>query len=113
MVMMTKRASFADARSQVRAALAAMGRGRPEDCIDCWAISDDATLFGAWDRVSRVRAAQLSATAGACPSLRRRHVKSLVKQLKPAATPCAESGHHRRQQRHEYDGRHYDSSDVH
>ncbi|WP_161854701.1 nuclear transport factor 2 family protein [Bradyrhizobium sp. CCBAU 051011] len=45
---MTKHASFAEARNQVRAALAAMGSGRPEVYIDCWAKSEDTTLFGAW-----------------------------------------------------------------
>ena len=45
--MITKHASFAEARGQVRAGLAAMGSGRPEAYIDCWAKSDDTTLFGA------------------------------------------------------------------
>jgi len=27
--------------------------GRPEEYIDCWAKSDDATLFGAWARLRR------------------------------------------------------------
>ena len=51
--MMTKSASFAEARSQVRAALAAMGSSRPEAYIDCWAKSDDATLFGAWGPIEK------------------------------------------------------------
>ena len=51
--MITKHASFAEARGKVRAALAAMGSGRPEAYIDCWAGSDDTTLFGAWGRSRR------------------------------------------------------------
>jgi hypothetical protein len=50
---MTKCTSFTAARSQVRAALAAMGSGRPEAYIDCWAKSDDATLFGAWGPIEK------------------------------------------------------------
>jgi ketosteroid isomerase-like protein len=53
MAMMKKGASFAEARSQVRAALAAMGSGRPEAYIDCWARSDDTTLFGAWGPIEK------------------------------------------------------------
>ena len=51
--MMTKSASFSEARSQVRTALAAMGSGRPEAYIDCWAKYDDATLFGAWGPIEK------------------------------------------------------------
>jgi hypothetical protein len=51
--MMTKCTSFTAARSQVRAALATMGSGRPEAYIDCWAKSDDATLFGAWGPIEK------------------------------------------------------------
>jgi len=53
MAMMTKSASFSEARSQVRTALAAMGSGRPEAYIDCWAKYDDATLFGAWGPIEK------------------------------------------------------------
>ena len=45
--------SFADARQQVRAALAAMGSGRPQPYVDCWAASEDATLFGAWGPIEK------------------------------------------------------------
>jgi ketosteroid isomerase-like protein len=51
--MQGKPKSFAAAREQVRAALAAMGSGRPEPYIDCWAASDDATLFGAWGPIEK------------------------------------------------------------
>ena len=51
--MTRKHTSFAAARGQVRAALAAMGAGSPEPYIDCWAKSDDATLFGAWGPVEK------------------------------------------------------------
>jgi hypothetical protein len=51
--MITKYASFAEARGKVRAALAAMGSGRPEAYIDCWARSDDTTLFGAWGPIQK------------------------------------------------------------
>jgi hypothetical protein len=51
--MITKHASFAEARGQVRAALAATGSGRPEAYIDCWARSDDTTLFGAWGPIEK------------------------------------------------------------
>jgi hypothetical protein len=53
MAMITKHASFAEARGQVRAALAAMGWGRPEAYIDCWAKSDDTTPFGAWGPIQK------------------------------------------------------------
>ena len=45
--------SFGRARERVRTALAAMGFGNPEPYIDCWAKSDDATLFGAWGPIER------------------------------------------------------------
>jgi ketosteroid isomerase-like protein len=44
---------FSHARERVRAALAAMGSGNPDPYIDCWAASDDATLFGAWGPIER------------------------------------------------------------
>jgi ketosteroid isomerase-like protein len=53
MAMIKKHASFAEARDQVRAALAAMGAGRPKEYIDCWAKSDDTTLFGAWGPIEQ------------------------------------------------------------
>jgi ketosteroid isomerase-like protein len=46
-------AGFAAAREQVKAALAAMGRGDPQPYIERWADSDDATLFGAWGPIER------------------------------------------------------------
>jgi len=45
--------SFGRARERVRTALAAMGFGNPEPYVDCWAKSDDATLFGAWGPIER------------------------------------------------------------
>lgn len=51
--MIRKHTSFAEARGQVRAALAAIGSGRPEAYSDCWAKSDDATLFGAWGPIEK------------------------------------------------------------
>jgi hypothetical protein len=45
--------SFGRARERVRTALAAMGFGNAEPYIDCWAKSDDATLFGAWGPIER------------------------------------------------------------
>ena len=45
--------NFAQAREQVRAGLAAMGSGRPESYMDCWAMSEDATLFGAWGPIEK------------------------------------------------------------
>ena len=51
MAMITKHASFAEeAPSRT---LAAMGSGRPEAYIDCWAKSGDTTLFGAWDPIEK------------------------------------------------------------
>ena len=41
------------AREQVRSALAAMGAGDPNPYIDCWAVSEDATLFGAWGPIEK------------------------------------------------------------
>jgi ketosteroid isomerase-like protein len=44
---------LADALAQVKTALAAMGSGNPEPYIDCWADSEDATLFGAWGPIDK------------------------------------------------------------
>ena len=51
--MQGKPKSFAKARETVRVALAAMASGQPEPYIDCWATSDDATLFGAWGPIEK------------------------------------------------------------
>jgi ketosteroid isomerase-like protein len=51
--MREKSDSFAEARARVRTALAAMGSGQPVPYIDCWAASDDATLFGAWGPIEK------------------------------------------------------------
>jgi ketosteroid isomerase-like protein len=45
--------SFALARERVRLALGAMGAGNPVPYIQCWASSEDATLFGAWGPIER------------------------------------------------------------
>jgi len=45
--------SLTHALERVRTALAAMGSGDPEPYIDCWAASDDATLFGAWGPIEK------------------------------------------------------------
>jgi ketosteroid isomerase-like protein len=52
-VMSGRNRSFAEARGQVRKALAAMGSGRANEYIDCWAPSHDATLFGAWGPIEK------------------------------------------------------------
>ncbi len=44
---------FADALEQVKTALAAIGSGNPQPYIDCWADSEDATLFGAWGPIDK------------------------------------------------------------
>jgi ketosteroid isomerase-like protein len=44
---------FNSARERVRTALAAMGSGNPDPYIECWAASDDATLFGAWGPIDK------------------------------------------------------------
>jgi ketosteroid isomerase-like protein len=44
---------FNGARERVRTALAAMGSGNPEPYVECWAASDDATLFGAWGPIEK------------------------------------------------------------
>ena len=46
-------ARFDKARERVRSALAAMGAGDAAPYIDCWAASDDATLFGAWGPIEK------------------------------------------------------------
>lgn len=43
---------FAAACARVRDALAAMGSGYPDRHIDCWAESEDVTLFGAWGPIN-------------------------------------------------------------
>lgn len=50
---MPKDNGFTDALEQVRTALAAMGSGDPQPYIDCWAESDDTTLFGAWGPIEK------------------------------------------------------------
>jgi hypothetical protein len=45
--------SFTDALERVRAAAAAMGSGNPQPYIDCWAESEDATLFGGWGPIEK------------------------------------------------------------
>ena len=45
--------SFNDAFEQVRVALAAMRAGDPQPYIDCWADTDDVTLFGAWGPIEQ------------------------------------------------------------
>jgi len=50
---MLKDNSFTKALERVKVALAAMGSGNPEPYIDCWAASDDATLFGAWGPIEK------------------------------------------------------------
>ena len=46
-------AEFGEARVKVRSALAAMGSGDPQQYMDCWARSADATLFGAWGPIEK------------------------------------------------------------
>jgi ketosteroid isomerase-like protein len=53
--MRKKSKSFAEARKYVRTALAEIAAGRPGPYIDCWAESDDTTLFGAWGPIERGR----------------------------------------------------------
>ena len=52
--MVTDDEKLAEALEQVRGALAAMGSGNPEPYIDCWAESEDVTLFGAYTGSSRL-----------------------------------------------------------
>lgn len=40
--------TFENAHATVNNALAAIRSGDPQPWIDCWATSDDVTLFGAW-----------------------------------------------------------------
>jgi len=44
---------FDEALEQVKTALAAMGSGNPEPYLNCWAESDDVTLFGAWGPIKK------------------------------------------------------------
>ncbi len=44
---------FEQARRRVRAALAEMASGDPQPYINCWASSEDVTLFGAWGPIER------------------------------------------------------------
>jgi len=45
--------TFADAHAAVNSALAAIRGGDPEPWIQCWADSEDVTLFGAWGPVEK------------------------------------------------------------
>jgi ketosteroid isomerase-like protein len=47
------RDDFPAARERVRGALAAMGSGDPQPYTDCWAHTDDVTLFGAWGPIEQ------------------------------------------------------------
>jgi ketosteroid isomerase-like protein len=51
--MSTKYKTFADARAQVKNALAAIAAGDPQPYIECWAADDDVTLFGAWGPIEK------------------------------------------------------------
>ena len=44
---------FEQARRRVRAALAEIASGNSQPYIDCWATSEDVTLFGAWGPIER------------------------------------------------------------
>jgi ketosteroid isomerase-like protein len=50
---MTEDGGFVEALERVEAALAAMGSGDPAPYIDCWAKTEDTTLFGAWGPIER------------------------------------------------------------
>ena len=50
---MSKDSNFTAALERVKGALAAMSSGNPQPYIDCWAASDDATLFGAWGPIEK------------------------------------------------------------
>ena len=50
---MSKDNGFTNALERVKVALAAMGSGNPQPYIDCWAQSDDTTLFGAWGPIEK------------------------------------------------------------
>jgi ketosteroid isomerase-like protein len=45
--------AFTEARARVRRAQAAIASGDPQPYIDCWATSDDVTLFGAWGPIEK------------------------------------------------------------
>ena len=45
--------NLTEALERVTAALAAMGSGDPQPYIDCWAESEEATLFGAWGPIEK------------------------------------------------------------
>lgn len=49
----TQDTDFAEARERVKAGLAAMGSGNPQPYADCWARTDDVTLFGAWGPIEK------------------------------------------------------------
>ena len=51
--MVTEDHKLTEALEQVRTALAAMGSGNPEPYINCWAESEDVTLFGAWGPIDK------------------------------------------------------------
>jgi ketosteroid isomerase-like protein len=51
--MVTEDEKLTEALEQVRMALAAMGSGNPEPYINCWAESEDVTLFGAWGPIDK------------------------------------------------------------
>jgi hypothetical protein len=51
--MVPQDAKLTEALERVRMALAAMGSGNPEPYINCWAESEDVTLFGAWGPIDR------------------------------------------------------------
>ena len=51
--MSSENKGFAEALQSVRAALWAMGSGDPEPYVDCWAKSEEATLFGAWGPIEK------------------------------------------------------------
>jgi ketosteroid isomerase-like protein len=52
-VAVTSDSALSTARERVKVALAAMGSGDPQPYIDCWADSDDVTLFGAWGPIEK------------------------------------------------------------
>jgi ketosteroid isomerase-like protein len=45
--------SFMDALGRVTAAVSQMGSGDPQPHIDCWAESEEVTLFGAWGPIEK------------------------------------------------------------
>jgi ketosteroid isomerase-like protein len=51
--MMTKSASLPRRGAKFERHSPRWGSGRPEAYIDCWAKSDDATLFGAWGPIEK------------------------------------------------------------